>query len=153
MNFLVIVHHGDYDEQHQITKKGRSNILGWVQQLRDLIDGNRALLLSSTAKRASQSAQVIAESLGVPFEEHEILWADYMHSEDTKGLMALIDKRKDEAEIIILVTHLAYVDRFPLRFARDVLAIPVPDAGHAPIPLSGEAVAIDCLKKRFLQLR
>ncbi|MGW8185544.1 MAG: histidine phosphatase family protein [Candidatus Moraniibacteriota bacterium] len=146
MRFLIVVRHGAYDDDFNLNHRGKDQIQRLSEKLKDFVNGNKILLLSSPAPRASQSAKIISEKLNVPFEEHEILWSDNDHWEDYDGLLKIVKKRRSKAEIIILVTHLEYVEGFPDHFARNELAM---DIDYPPIPSKGEACLVDCINKCF----
>ena len=146
MKLLVVVRHGAYDDDLNLNHRGKDQIQGLSEKLKDFVNGNKILLLSSPAPRASQSAQIISEKLGVPVEEHAILWSDSDHWENFDGLLKIVKKRKSEAEVIILVTHLEYVEGFPNHFARNELDM---DTDYPPVPSKGEACLVDCINKSF----
>jgi len=146
MNLLFVVRHGDYDRDRNLSSLGADSIHELSNQLRNFINGEKILILSSPAPRAFQSAKIISEKLGVPVEEHEILWSDSDHLPDLDGLLEIIKERKTEAEVIILVTHFEYVEIFPGYFARNELGI---DNVCPPVPSKGEACLIDCTNKRL----
>lgn len=145
IKFLFVVRHGDYDRDRNLSSFGADQIMELSDQLKGFINGGKVLLLSSPAPRASQSAQIISEKLCVPVEEHEILWSDNDHCEDFDGLLQIVTKRRAEAEIMILVTHLEYAEGFPDYFASKELGL---KNNEAPIPSKGEACLIDCVNKR-----
>lgn len=146
MKFLIVVRHGEYDEDYNLDHDGRCQIQGLSEKLKEFVNGNETLLLSSPAPRAIQSAQIISEILGMPAEEHDILWSDNDHFRDFDGLRMILRERKSEAEVIIIVTHLEYVEGFPLYFAVNELGMAV---RRAPIPLKGEACLLDCSTESF----
>lgn len=145
LKLLVVVRHGHYDDDYKLSQYGRERVRRLAEKLKSKINSNSILLLSSVAKRASQSADVISKVLGVPFEEHEILWAENRHPEDIPGLLQFIKARKNEAEVMILVTHLEYACSFPFHFAHSELGMDT----LPPSPEKGEAFLINCLDRSF----
>lgn len=148
MRLLIVVRHGNYDDEYNLSPKGREQMQKLAESLQSLTNGNKVLLLSSTAKRASQSAEVISQMLSVSFEEHEILWSENCHPENKPSLLEFVRARKQEAEIVILITHLEYADSFPAYFAREELKINLGNT-WPPEPEKGQACLIDCISKSF----
>ncbi len=66
---LYFVRHGDYGyhgpDQPTLTDAGRAQIQSTSESLARLIDVKRSLLLSSTARRAMESSDIIEDNLGI----------------------------------------------------------------------------------------
>ena len=128
MKAIVLVRHGDYNEgTYNLTNDGKILVSRLAENLKPHLDGMTFRILSSPAKRAIQSAEIIAKSTGQedkPIEIHDILqlsyWSEY------PALLAMIEQNgdgKDEsgAEIegeekfdaLVNVTHFEVVEEFP----------------------------------------
>lgn len=144
MERLILFRHGRYNGSLELSDEGRQQMEVLAEKIRpELSGGKRALILSSTAPRARQSAEVVGGILELAIELHEVLWSDNDHVEDFDATLALIQDRQEEADVLILVSHLEYVEDFPRFFGRKVLDVPVQsmDPGYA------EGCIIDCASK------
>lgn len=150
MKKLIVVRHGDCDRRDdQLNDLGRDQISRLAGKLKPIIDGGTVLILSSTAARARESAEILAKSFGVTFEEHQILLSGGGRREDLLGALALVRARMDLADVLILVTHMEYADRFPEYFAKEVLGVSI----SFPEVERGEAVVIDCLPPTMIHIK
>ncbi len=96
-------------------------VAGQIQAEVGQVDG--LLILTSTAPRAQQSAEVLARILNAPSEEHPVLWSDSQHRENFGAVLALIQERQESKETLVLVTHLEYGERFPRFFGEKELGV------------------------------
>lgn len=114
------------------------------------MNGGRVVILTSIATRARESAEILGEIFGVEFEEHDVLWSGNRHSEDLPKALELVRSKKDDTDILVLVTHLEYVEEFPRYFGKNEL-------GESSFPLDGvrkgEAWDIDCEAKTIAHIR
>lgn len=113
MKKLILVRHGEYDKQKQLSLAGKQQIRDLCVRLQPHIAGHSVIILSSTAPRAIQSAHVMAEILSAPVEPYPILWVDNFHSSNMEGVAALVEYNGHRADVVILMTHLEYVESFP----------------------------------------
>jgi len=143
MQKLVIVRHGHYDKKDQLSADGKEQIYFLTEQLGPHLDGGSLLILSSTADRAWQSAEILAEAFNVPYEKHEILLSDEDHFEDLAKALELVQSREEEADVIILVTHHEYAKYFPYHYAKHVFD----DLWEYQAIDKGDAWIIDCQDK------
>lgn len=138
---LVIIRHGDYDSRRQLDETGRRDIEGLSAKLKERLNGASVLILSSTADRAWQSAEITSRVFSVPYEKHDVIWSQDSHPPNPKALLELIRSRENDAKVIMLMTHLEYSEDFPGYFAKNYL-------GGAQLPFhaisKGEALIIDC---------
>ena len=95
------------------------------------------------------SAAILGKAFGVPFEEHEVLWSENRHPEDLPKTLELVRSKKETVDVLILVTHLEYVNRFPTYFAKEELGSYFP---HDSIN-KGEACDIECEAKTITHVR
>jgi phosphohistidine phosphatase SixA len=154
MKKLVLVRHGEYstiDGQYILNEEGRQQIAVLAPKLRALIGDQRVALHTSWAARAAASAAILADALGVTFEEHRELWSGgdgIGHYPDTEAMVWQIVEWAEEYDVLILVTHLEFVERLPNKFANVVFKTAIREV-HIP---KGHAGVIDCDTKLMSQV-
>ena len=148
MKFLIVARHADYDKNNDVSPLGLEQMEKMIEALAAFVNGKKVLLLSSNAPRAYKCAKMISEKFKISFEEHKELWAKDRLEVDVDRLFELLQSKKGDFEIIILMTHLEYVEEFPAHFAHNVLSMDM-SSEWPPIPLKGEACVVDCLNKSF----
>jgi phosphohistidine phosphatase SixA len=124
MKHLFVVRHGDYDGNYRISEKGRKQMETLGTAIKKVLNKGLTHLFSSTAPRALDSSQILAEQLGLPqFEQIPALWSgndapigSYYLAPDK--LIAFIDKERDKANGLIIVTHLEIIGDFPKYFLK-----------------------------------
>jgi phosphohistidine phosphatase SixA len=121
MKKLVIARHGSYGHDDCLDDFGKKQIRLLAEELKKLINGDKVVILSSTAERARQSAEILAEVLVVEHQLHELLWSDCDHPHSHQKALELVRSHKEGADIIILVTHLEYGEGFPSHFGQHEL--------------------------------
>lgn len=129
MKYLAIIRHGDYARGGRLSDKGRQQMAEIAEKLKPFSSGIRTQIITSTASRAVESAQIIGEILLVPVKKEEVLWSEKDHPEDFMTLLKLINVWQDEAVFLILVTHLEYTLSFPAYFASKEWKTEVPLLG------------------------
>ncbi len=121
------------------------------------LNGGGVALLSSTAPKAEQSAEIFSGILDIPFERHELLWAGFdspgrnRRNGDPVGLTAALQLiEASEMETVILITHLEYTRELP-RAVKDRL---LGDGADFPFEAlkAGQAWVIDCEAKTCTRL-
>lgn len=150
MRHLIVVRHGQYGYDERLNERGRTQICALAEKLKPFMDGSTVCILTSTADRARESAEILGSSFGIGFEEHEILWSEECHPEDLPGTLELVRSRKDKADVLILVTHLEYAEDFPTYFALEELGTSM---GPSRSVEKGEACLLDCSKKTLIYVR
>lgn len=146
MKKLVLARHGDYGDDYCLNELGKKQMRLLAEELKKHTNCDKVVILSSTADRARQSAEVLSEVLGVEHQLHELLWSDCNHREDYKKALELIRAHKEGAEIIIIVTHLEYVEGFPNHFGQHELE-GTRLSGYGI--KKGQAWVIDCQTKKM----
>lgn len=121
MNKLVITRHGPYGPDYCLNDRGRKQMRLLAEQLRPQIDGDKIVILSSTADRARQSAEILGEVLGATHQLHEVLWSEGSRLPNHGKVLELIRAHEGNAETLILVTHLEYGEEFPAHFGHHAL--------------------------------
>jgi len=147
MEKLILVRHGNYNGS-VISDSGRQQMEILARKLQLELQDKRVLIISSTALRAIGSAEVFSNVLGISFEQDEKLWSDNDHWRDHSQLLELIRARQEDADVIILVTHLEYTEEFPAYYGKEELKV---NWNQREIE-KGEAWIIDCIKKTLLHI-
>lgn len=149
MKKLILVRHGLYSSWGEnawgLTEQGKAQIERMGRALKGLLAGATVGLLSSTAKRASQSAALLGSHLNTTPEEHGVLGSDGDYGVDMEQTLALI-QGQNGADVLVVVTHLEYVEKFPQHFAEKGLGINPRLFPYREIP-KGTAWVIDCEQK------
>ena len=156
MKRVVLVRHGEYGPDDHLDERG-------YRQLTDLclsLDGyfrawGRIQLLTSTADRAMESAEILARVLPARPEALDLLWSERSHPEDLAGLFRLLEDRADLADTFVLVTHFEYVNEFPSFFASQKWGRPLlPDeASVTRLTGKGRALILDCTTQACVPVR
>ena len=151
MKKVIVVRHGYYRgvDLHDI---GRQQIRELGNLIKASVYGGTTQLFSSTAPRAAQSADILSEILGVGVELHDFLWSGPDGPEGCRtNLSKTLDLcKQSSADVIILVTHLEFTERFPKFFAEEMLNM-TPGFPEQEIR-KGEAWVIDCEAKTCTRL-
>lgn len=150
---LLIIRHGDYNGLDRLSPTGARQITDLSEKIAREVDGGSLLILSSSAPRASDSAKIIAERLRVPFEEHDVLWSGATgkvrgYDEDYARALEMILSHSNQADTVILVTHLEYTEDFPHFFGRKCLGVAFPMVEIN----KGTAYLIDCVGKTIVHI-
>lgn len=122
MKKLIVFRHGAYDEKTgRLDEDGREWLVRVAERVKPHLEG-RVRILSSTAPRAVDSAEVLAAQLGLEgVEQHLVLWSDNEHRMNLPGVGTLVFQCSFDVEVLILVTHLEYAESFPTYFAEEML--------------------------------
>lgn len=151
---LFIARHGNYGQDSGLDESGRQQMENLAEVMKEILNGDTAYIVSSTAPSASDSAEVLAAELSLQdFEKTLSLWSGRdsplgKHDADLEGLMELVNKNRDKAEGLILVTHYEVVDEFPMYFWEKEFG----SVEHIPRPSKGEAVYINLEEKTYRML-
>lgn len=117
---VVLMRHGAYGPDDRLSDTGKSQIIRKMPLLSEIISNRTegVTLLTSSAPRATDSMEVIAEGLKLPYNVEEKLWSDYQHAHDFPWLIQTIEAEREKGtEVLLCVTHLEYVNYFPNRYA------------------------------------
>lgn len=155
MNKLIIARHGSYDTRNlRLNELGRKQILALSEKLENHVNGEPVIILSSTADRAIESAEILSEELGIEMESHDILWSDLYRDEDYEGTYSLIKEKGDGVGVMIIVTHLEYTQALPRFFSRKEFGEDGDNSLYGRNFLDkGQACVIDCKKREMFQIR
>ena len=114
MSRIAIVRHGEFGVDNRLNKRGRAQMKKIARQIRESLDkGEKALILTSPADRAFDSAKVISGILKVPIEDHEVLWSEDHRPTDLSTAYQVIHSVKNKADLLVVVTHLEYLKSLP----------------------------------------
>lgn len=115
MSRLAIVRHGDYGRDDRLNERGRLQMQVLGTRLAQSFDTERemALVLSSIAPRAVDSAEILAGILKAPIEQHEVLWSEASHPEDLEAAYKLVQSVRARADLLVVVTHYEYAEELP----------------------------------------
>ena len=120
MKHLFLARHGDYNNEvygSPLTENGRQQIQRLAQTLKSIINPKSAHLVSSDRLRACQSAEILAQELGLPkdFPKLEYLLGECR--DDLDNFIKLMDSRPEDA--LLAVGHLELTMDFPKYYAME----------------------------------
>ncbi len=119
---IALVRHAQYSstsntEDPVLSYGGKLYAFSLGQQLaRMLPTDKQARIITSSAARAKETADIIAEELSISKVEcMEQLWSDNKHSYNFEWLLDVIEDHFLDGldQPLIIVSHLEYVQRFP----------------------------------------
>ena len=142
MKKLVVMRHGSY------FKDGDDETAKLADVLVELI-GKESILLFSSVK-LTRDARIVAEKLGVPFEEYELLWSETEHPADFPGTLKLVKSCREKVDVIVIVTHVEYATSFPKYYLEKELGAEIDD--FFPPTKTGHALVLDCEKKTITSI-
>jgi broad specificity phosphatase PhoE len=139
---IYVVRHGHHTNGY-LDSLGKSQIAVLAKELKLRISEKASLrIISSTAARATESAEIIAKSLNARSEGTDsMLWTgpDGNKSCHLDETLEMINSTDDE--VVIMVTHYEYSEEFPSFFASKVWG----DKGFSETSLNnGQAWCINC---------
>lgn len=115
---FIVIRHGNYDyATMDLDAIGERQIKKLLPTIKEHIAGMEGiLLLSSNAPRAESSMKIISGELNLPYEVSEYLCSDNKHSQDNKRALNFVlnEVNKNEAEAVIILTHLEYANELPI---------------------------------------
>lgn len=126
---LVVCRHGSYGSDGKLNPHGRGQMMVLAKKLELAMKGMSIRILSSTATRAKQSADVLGVTLlglpnKLPIEEHGTLFERDGHPTDFHGTLVLLRSLVPAVDVTILVTHVKHAREFPSYFAAHQLGRP-----------------------------
>ncbi|GEM_PF-4880962 len=124
MKIFVEIRHGDYDGDFRLSEIGRSHLRELAEKLNPLVGHLHAIIFTSSAIRASESANFLASILktaGVSVEECEHLQFDHEHAGSTKKSAERLLELSEKYDVVIVVTHLELVGGLYPYFAEKYL--------------------------------
>lgn len=122
MKRLILVRHGDYGNDKHLNLTGRNQMINLAFKIRGIIEGTTALILSSPVTRARESAEVLTELLGIASEVNGLV----TYGRELVQLLKLVKTKGRAVDVLILVTHLPLIERFPSYFGKHELGLTIP---------------------------
>jgi len=109
---IFLLRHADYLDEG-LSTRGKSQANNLAEKIRtEINDARNAIVFTSTATRAKETASIIKESLTeASFVEDEKLWSDKKHLPDQNWLKNQINNFGGET--LIIISHLEYVQYLP----------------------------------------
>jgi phosphohistidine phosphatase SixA len=151
MKKIIIARHGHYSGR-DLDQCGRGEMKAMGEALASLLGAHSIRVVSSTAPRALQSAEILSDRLSVPVEEHRFLWTG---PDSPRGCLADLNAalqlvKTAGEDSMIIVTHLEFTDTLPWFLGKHLL-------GNDHFPRGninkGQACVIDCETKTWTMLR
>lgn len=157
LKHLFLVRHGSYiSGSGDLTEGGIRQMRAMAGAIRERVAAGRTCLVSSVAKRAVNSSNVLIEELGLSdFEREEYLWSGpdvprdldtYWKSHDCARVMGIVQARERQADALVVVTHLEVAEDFPTYFVQQ--RFDPEDKGIRELE-KGEGVYFDLEGKRY----
>lgn len=120
---LVVVRHGDYKRAAGLTEVGKKQATLLAEDLASRFLGKEVAMFSSPLTQARETAQVLSAGLGgLAFEENEDLVSPpdtlAQSHREVRKVFELVGTRAHTHDVVILVTHLEFIDEFPTIFAK-----------------------------------
>lgn len=151
MKTFICGRHGDYTASTtSLTIRGQRAVAELAEDIAKLIGADaKPKVLSSTAKRAKETAAIVAEKFGVEVEEHEALFTDDHNGSKVDESVNLIQRAGEEAEVVICITHAYAVGGIPSELIYRINGV------HRSLPnLSyAEAYVVNCESGEIEELR
>ncbi|MCX6792668.1 MAG: histidine phosphatase family protein [Candidatus Falkowbacteria bacterium] len=147
MNKIILFRHGEHEDDC-LTNEGKKQIHELMQKLDIFIGKSQDIkIFTSTFARTKMSAEIIAQGLKVEkITTINIIGEDDI---DEDKIYDFIKSEEAQAEIVILATHVQHVRFFPQFFSFVEWATDKEIDEIEP----GEAVMIDCLDKKIIELK
>jgi len=156
MKYLFVARHGQYLNDDRLSDTGKKQMKVLAESMKPILgDGNHTQILSSSAERAYESAEILAEELNVDvLQKFAFLWAgsdsEWKENKygDSEKIHELVTERRSISDALILVSHLEVTEDYPAFFN----VIEYEDSemwGGIP---KGEAVYLDLAKREWTRL-
>lgn len=124
MKKLIVLRHGDYNAAGDLSPLGKQQMERMAEKIPDLVaDCSSIRVFSSPAKRALQSAEVIAAKLGLSAEKDSVFYSADGKS-NTQGALGFILSLPAETDGAIIVTHAELASEIPFYYAYQILKLP-----------------------------
>lgn len=147
VDHLFVVRHGEYDGMTgDLTTEGEDSVASIASKIKDIVDSGSVRILSSTVKRAEDSARIMVRVLECRWTRHPDLvsWGDTDVPTTMPQVAELIRGFDPRASAVVLVTHLEFGEHFSTYYGKHELGGVVFDPRFIE---KGEAWYIDCRAK------
>lgn len=149
MKYLIIAMHGScIPDNGPLDQPGKREIKKLAERIKKVINSNKIIIISSTARQALDSTDILHLNLQDSIViENSILYPTHRHGGDFLKALWLIEDYEEKTDVLVLVTHLEFIDSFPNFFGEQKLGV---DFGSGEIA-TGRAWVINC-EEKTLQL-
>ena len=152
MRHLFIVRHGNYDLiTRRLNDKGEEQIRNLGNKINEILDGESAYIMTSTAPRALDSARLLKEYVNLNgYEELPYLWSgndapEGKYDDKPENITEMIIERSNKAKGLILVSHLEIVEQLP----NYLIEYEFMFDGYVPEMRKGKAIHFDLDKRKY----
>ncbi|MEK7614560.1 MAG: hypothetical protein AAB428_02755 [Patescibacteria group bacterium] len=124
MKIFAEIRHGDYGDNFRLSELGRLHLRELAEKLNPLVGHLCAIVFTSSAVRASESANFLASTLktaNISVEECEHLQFDHERAGNTKKSAERLLELSEKYDAVIVVTHLELVGGLYPYFAEKYL--------------------------------
>jgi len=156
MKHLFSARHGDYnpsDDKQELTDEGRYQMQRLAGAIKEILNGGSSYLITSSAPRAINCGKEMGNHLGISdLETDPYLWAgfdspmdNFMFNPDYARLLGPVNKNRDRADGIIVISHKGVAENLARRFQ-------IQEWGNSDIDVDiqkGHAVHIDLEGKGY----
>lgn len=120
---LIVCRHGAYDDvTDHLNADGRWQFEALANCLKPVIGDRTVCILSSTADRALESAEILQNAFGLnAIERHELLWSESGRRPRYDETKILVSRKFLTSDVVILVTHLEYTRGFSDHFITETV--------------------------------
>jgi hypothetical protein len=152
MQILIVVRHGDYDDDFHLSEIGKEKINVLTKKIKTFVNSKSVVVISSPKPRAKESADIIGQSIDILDPEiNPILCieGDSLINDELIDISKFVDSCQDRAEVIILVTHFGFFDFIPYYIKKTMNA----EIDCDGLINKGEAWVIDHSTKKIIHIR
>ena len=143
MEFLIVVRHGSHDEGEEcLSETGTFQMKALAGLLRLYVEGGMVGMVSSTSPLATESADILCSELGITgYDISDVLWSSHRRPIDPMAAAELV-RRKAGNEVVIVVSHMEYAERFPAFYVQKIMR---KNASLIPLTVGrGHALVLNC---------
>lgn len=134
LKYVIAIRHGHYDSfTESLTPYGASSVSKKAVYIRSLLDGSNehTQIITSTIKRAVETADILASSLGINDVSETEHLATESYEDGIKAAGQILDLVKEETKALIVVTHFqvpsGIVDYFMMNGTSNIVGEEVSD--------------------------
>ena len=145
MKTLIVARHGSYAD-NRLTWGGREEAKRLSEALAKMLGEAKPLIITSDARRARETAEVIAEKFATEIQTYPELNLDSFGGKEVDNAVALVIEKGAEYDYAIVVTHYACTISIPKGVAKALLGKKIELEGEAD---KGHAHILDCVTGRL----
>lgn len=150
MKKIILIRHGIYGLDGRLDEWGHQQVNALAEKLPVHLAGLSGYILTSPSPRALDSAEMLRARFGFGIEKRQILLVDQLHKPKFPGLWQVIKAKEKVADVLLLMTHMEYVDEFPNYFSIKEWDLP---AAFGPQKSNyASAFVIDCLARTLVEV-